>query len=278
MINRQKKLFLLAAVLFTCGVIPMQAMATGSQSKNTSLYKNQLPINPKFENKKPGTLPRYQESAEGSIRDATPLPPFEIKSLHVKGVNGKSLELNFGLYYPESSVRQENVIIYWLNNRTREPESTLWQNRLGFNSSRGGFKSAVTVDLSGKDLDYGHIQAVIPACTPLPVCTKDIWVSKGDLEFGQLTIEHLYGSHNGSANFILELKNAGPAAFGECLVQLNVDGRMVKNWRFEKLRVDGTINLKWPFTQSFHNKPFEATILCDDLIKSNNTRRGTLRL
>ncbi len=204
------------------------------------------------------------------IKGASKLATFIVKKVVPRQIQGQRLELDLYLY-KRGGQAQSDVAIYWIEGRRK---STLWQGRARFAGTRSGFRRAVTVDLSGKNLQRGHLEVVSLSCAQKRSCKKSLKLEGGDLK---ITGRPQFERRGTNTILKLDLKNSAPQNMGACRIELMVARKIEKRWQLRGLRAGAVQELKWNYPEKFRNKRYEVKINCKDMISSNNKNRGRLR-
>ena len=190
------------------------------------------------------------------------VPPAEIKSMTVTRVEGSKVELSLGLYKPGRAAKYD-LEVYFVDGRRRYK---LFAGQPSFKGQRGGMKFAVEVDVRGKQVRRGHLEAVVPDCASEARCKKTLRLDVGDLKIAT----HVAEQRGRSSIFRATVKNEGPSDSARCKAILKIEGRKVGEKPVPALKVGrtGDVEINYPSNKS--GKPFEVTLECRDLAPGNN--------
>ncbi len=233
-----KKLFLLALGALTLAALPAHADAAGKKKRGTA------------------------KAAAGKKSEGNVPGDIEVKHVEVTQVNGDRVELRIDAHKTGAAVEYP-VEITFVEGQKR---SRLWSKKIKFKG--GGFKTAATIDVRGKNLKRGKVEVMVVGCGG-GKCKKDLKLDKGDLVFGRPKVET-----RGTKKIVsLDVTNNGPEKSSNCKVVFKVDNRKVGEQTVSAL--DKGKKKKVSFEHRGRGS-FKAELDCSDLSSRGNTADGRL--
>jgi hypothetical protein len=205
---------------------------------------------------------KFKKGKKITPRSNKPVPSAEIKSMTVTRVTGSKVELSLGLYKPGRSVKYD-LEIFFVDGRRRYK---LFSGKPTFKGQRGGMKFSTQVDVRGKQVRRGHLEAVVPACKSEARCKKTLRLSTGDLKIATHTAEQ----QGRRSIFRATVRNDGPSDSARCKAVLKIDGHKEGEKPIPALRVGRTGIVEIPYPSNKSGRAFEVKLVCRDLARGNN--------
>lgn len=204
---------------------------------------------------------------------AGPTDTLKISTAKVRSISSGRLSLKLGLS-TRSGRSKHRVEVYYVRGSERV---RLHGADATFSGARGGFESGVSVNLGRRNLKKARLEVVIPACKERKGdCVKKISLGGGaNVTFdGRDKFER-----RGSDSLLhLKVKNDGLGKTRKCKASFKIDGkRHGKNQMIPALAPKKTHSWSVRYPNSKKGKKFEAKLLCRDMIKSDNVRKGKLK-
>ena len=194
----------------------------------------------------------------------------EIKRFDIKSVTGTRIAVEMGTYSRNRRMTSPTAIFFVEGNQRTE----LWRGQPTFAQTQGGFSSAATVDIRGRNAQRGELEVVVLDCEASAQCKRRVRLAGGDLVMeGQP--EFRTGGRN--RTLTLMVKNTGPNQATNCTAKLKVDGAVRGEQRVNALRLNEDQPVRFDYPNADQNKNAEVVLECGDLVSGNNKRRLSLR-
>lgn len=194
----------------------------------------------------------------------------ELKRFDIKSVTGTRIAVELGTFSQNRRMQSE-VIIYFVDGAQRHQ---LWRGTPTFAQTQGGFSSAATVDVRGRAVQRGDLEAVVVDCKNNPKCKRTIRLNTGDLVLSGQP-EFRTGGRN--RTLTLMVKNTGPSPARNCKAQFKVGNRVVAEQAVNALRINEDQPVRFDYPNGDQNKDATVHLDCGDLVPNNNARRLRLR-
>lgn len=204
---------------------------------------------------------------------AGPADTLKIATAKVRSINQGQVNLKLGLYSGAGRAKHQVEIYYVRGNervRLHGAEST-------FAGTRGGFEAGIAVNLGRRSLQKARLEVVVPACKERRQdCVKAIPLNGG----ANLAFEGRDRFERRGSDTLLQLKvtNTGLSKTNKCKAGVTVDGRRQGGNTIIPALDPGkshTWDVRYPNT--LKGKAFEAKLMCRDMVKSDNVRKGKLQ-
>lgn len=196
-------------------------------------------------------------------------PALKIETANITRVDGTRIELGLGLFRADGRA-QHPVEVWFVEGGQRHK---LWDNQGTFAPTQGGFRSAVTVDLRGHNLRKGKLEVVAPACRG-GGCKQTLPLNGGaNLRFDGAPEVERRGS---DSLMTLKVTNTGSAPSAPCKLQVDVDGRRAHSTSVPAVAAGADKAFTFRYTGAQRNKPYEAKLVCRDLVRFDNDKGGRL--
>lgn len=196
-------------------------------------------------------------------------PDLKVERARLTGLKGANLGLELGLH----GAGRHPVEVWLVRGSQR---SRVWQGQSSFRKTAGGFTRSATVRLAGKNIRRAFLEVVIPECKSKAKCRKKIkLVGDGaNLRFDGIERIKRIGR---KSELTVEVFNAGFAASRPCKVQMRVAGKKAQTWRLSALPPNGRKLFQFRYDTAKKGKRYEAKLVCRDLVRADNLRKGKLR-
>lgn len=195
----------------------------------------------------------------------------KIEDLTIKSVDGSRIEVTLSGKDLGGGRTEKPVTVYFVDGAHRH---VLWQRPAKFTGQRGGFPTTFTVDVRGRAVHRGDLEAVIDACDDRAQCRKRLRLSGGDLRVdGRPT----FVSNGRNGELRLTVRNSGPNPATTCRAIMTVGGRTVAQQPVPALARGRTAPVTFRYEGALRRKAAKVKLDCRDLAPSNNERRVTLQ-
>lgn len=204
---------------------------------------------------------------------AGPTDTLKIASAQVRSVSQGRLSLKLGLY-TRSGRAKHRVEVYYVRGgervRLHGAEST-------FSGSRGGFEAGVSVNLGRRNLKKARLEVIVPSCRARAKdCIKKINLGGG----ANVTFDgrDQYERRGSDTLLQLKVKNNGLTKTRKCKANIKIAGkRHGGNATVPALAPGKSHTWEVRYPNRLKGKSFEAKLLCRDMIKADNLRKGKLK-
>ena len=196
-------------------------------------------------------------------------PALKIETANITRVDGTRVELGLGLF--RADARAQHPIEVWFVEGGQRHK--LWENQGTFAPTQGGFRTAVTVDLRGRNLRKGKLEVIAPACQGA-TCKQTLPLGGGaNLKFdGPPEVER----RGADSLMTLKVTNSGSAASTPCKFQVEIDGRRAHSTALPAVAPGTDRAMTFRYTGAQRNKPYEAKLVCRDMVRFDNDKGGRL--